>query len=671
MTEASHDPARQRKALRVLLVDDNPDDRALVVRVLRKMEIDLQVEHVTRATELAQALDRAAFDIVITDFQLRWSDGLAVLREVKRQHPTCPVVMFTGTGTEEVAVEAMREGLDDYIIKTPEHFARLPAAVDTALQRMAQREETRLAQERFQTAFDAAPSGIALLDAQGLLLQANDVWCEMFGHPRDDLVGMGFKHVVTREDREVLREFDAKFRSGEIDLARTEQQFLRKYGTTWWAQLAVSAVRREEGAISYFIAQAIDITQQREADAAQRKLDEHLRQLQKLESLGVMAGGIAHDFNNLLTSVIGNAELLRNELESGSRSHARAEQIDKAARRGASLTHQLLAYAGGGRFVVQRVQLSETIDGMKALLESAASGNISVRYDFAEGTPPIEADESQMRQLAINLVTNAAEALGESGGTITIRTGTIDVAATPPDGYVGEELAPGRHALLEVADTGSGIEPDIVARIFEPFFTTKFQGRGLGLSAALGIARSHQGGLIVSTEMGRGTTVCVVLPGALSMAQDQQPPSPDTSSGDQPTTVLVVDPDDVVRDVATAALEDAGFNVTSVANGQHALNIVRTRENRVGLVLLSQMMPGMSGTDVASKLHRSRPDLPIILTSGHAAVRAMEGLPPDAIEAFLQKPFEAAQLVRRFMGHEGGSSDVGSSDAPTVEVTRT
>jgi signal transduction histidine kinase/CheY-like chemotaxis protein len=452
-----------------------------------------------------------------------------------------------------------------------------------------------------------------------------------------------------------------------------EQRFFRKDDTEWWAHLSVSAVRCENGNLSYFIAQAIDITQQREADAAQRKLDEHLRQIQKLESLGVMAGGIAHDFNNLLTSVIGYAELLRNELEPGSRSHDRANQIDKAARRGAALTHQMLAYAGGGRYVVQPLQLSEVVGGMKALLESAASGHIAVRYDLVDGAPPVEADESQMRQLAINLVTNAAEALGEGGGTIEIRTGVVDQASTEPQGYVGDELHKGRHVYLEVRDTGSGIQAELVPRIFEPFFTTKFQGRGLGLSAALGIARGHQGGIAVSTEVGRGTTVRVLLPCASPMASDTTPASDAAALHDRPATVLIADDEDVVRDVATAALEQAGFNVTTAADGHQALDIVQARAYQISLVLLNQMMPELSGTEVARELRRHWPDLPIVLTSGHSAVRAMEGLPDGVVDAFLQKPFEANQLValvRRVVGDTVRHSPDTEPDTSRAEVTQ-
>ena len=387
-----------------------------------------------------------------------------------------------------------------------------------------------------------------------------------------------------------------------------------------------------------------------------------------------MAAGVAHDFNNLLSTVLGNAELLWKELAYGSRAHDRARQIDTAARHGAALTRQMLAYSGGGRFVVNPIRLSEVVDQITALLDIAASGALAVRHDLGDDAPCIEADESQIRQLAINLVTNAAEAFGEAGGRVDNRTGTIDLAATHRlDGDQGEALRPGRHAYVEVTDTGAGIQPDILSRIFEPFFTTKFQGRGLGLSAALGIARGHRGGIVVSTAVGQGTIVRVLLPCSSSLGTHETPECPGATAPDRATTILVVEDEEMVRNVVTAALERSGFTVVLAANGRKALELIDASTHHVSLVLLDQAMPMMSGTEVIRELRHHRPDLPIILTSGHLPVRAMKGLAAGAVDAFLQKPFNASQLValvRRIVGDKVRSPANTRAASSSVEHAR-
>lgn len=332
MTEFSPASTPYRRGLRVLLVDDNPDDRALVVRVLQKAFVDLQVEQVFSARDLDRALEVTPFDVVITDFQLCWTDGLAVLRAAKARDRHCPVVMFTGTGTEEVAVEAMQQGLDDYIVKSSEHFSRLPAAIMAAVRRTADRHALERANERFRVAFFDAPIGLAILDRRGTLVQVNSAWCDMFGYECAELQEMSLRALMHPDDLREPQQLGEQMPREGTDRVRIERRYVRKNGDVIWGDTLVSVVRDGDGDVEYHIAQVVDITERRTAADLQRKLDDRLRHTQKLESLGVMAGGIAHDFNNLLTSVLGNAECLRNELPEESRAQARAIAITQAAR---------------------------------------------------------------------------------------------------------------------------------------------------------------------------------------------------------------------------------------------------------------------------------------------------------------------------------------------------
>jgi signal transduction histidine kinase/CheY-like chemotaxis protein len=396
-----------------------------------------------------------------------------------------------------------------------------------------------------------------------------------------------------------------------------------------------------------------DVTDEVRADAERAQIAAQMQQAQKLESLGVLAGGIAHDFNNLLVGILGNASLALLDLPNESPVRDSVMEIEHAAQRAAELTRQLLAYAGKGRFVVEQVDCSQVVREMTALLRTAVSRNAQVSLQLEEALPAIEVDVTQLRQVVMNLITNASDALPEAGGLVVLRTGEQAVDAAYLEGCVpGTDAAPGRHVFIEVSDEGSGMDAGTRARMFDPFFTTKFTGRGLGLAATLGIVRGHRGAIRVHSEPGQGTSIRLHFPAR------QQPTvplasSPATRAWNGDGEVLVVDDEPSVRAVTRALLRRRGFTVTEAASGGEAVDIVRADPMRFRLVLLDLTMPGMSGEQTFRELRQLVPGLTVILMSGYNEQEVTRLFAGHDWAAFLQKPFRAEELdttVQRVLG---------------------
>ncbi len=373
-----------------------------------------------------------------------------------------------------------------------------------------------------------------------------------------------------------------------------------------------------------------------------------LQHAQKRESLGVLAGGIAHGFNNLLVGMLGNASMALQDTPKGHRARPALEQIELASRRAAELTRQMLAYSGKGRFVVEPLDLSEVVLEMKDLLEVSVSKRAALRTELADALPAVRADATQLRQVVMNLITNASDALDGEDGTVTLATGVIEAG---PD-YLeqmepGQELEPGRYVFVEVSDTGRGMDEEGRVRMFDPFFTTKMTGRGLGLAATQGIVRGHQGAIRVYSEEGRGSAIKVLLPVAEGeqavRSQRSRPPAPANLSG----TVLVVDDHEIVRNLAGAALRRSGLTVIEASDGREALELYAVHGSTIDVVLLDLTMPRLSGEETFAALRETNPAVRVLLMSGYNAQDTTGRFVGKGLAGFLQKPFTSVELVRR------------------------
>jgi CheY-like chemotaxis protein len=373
-----------------------------------------------------------------------------------------------------------------------------------------------------------------------------------------------------------------------------------------------------------------------------------MQQMQKLESLGVLAGGIAHDFNNLLVAILGNAGLALMELPPESPARQTVLAIETAAQRAAELTRQMLAYSGKGRFVIERLNLSRIVEEMAHLLEVSVSKRAVLKYRFAPDLPAIEGDATQLRQVIMNLITNASDAIGDRSGVISISTGLMHAdAAYLKTAYMDDALPEGDYVYLEVADTGLGMDEQTAERIFDPFFTTKFTGRGLGLAAVLGIVRSHRGAIKLYTEPGRGTTFKILFPTAGPAVPTPEEPVEAATTAPAVATILVVDDDETVRTVTRRMLEQSGYTVFQAADGAEALAIYRENQGAIDLVLLDMTMPHMDGEETFRELRRIDPRVRVLLTSGYNEQDATERFAGKGLGGFIQKPYRPQELLER------------------------
>jgi PAS domain S-box-containing protein len=400
----------------------------------------------------------------------------------------------------------------------------------------------------------------------------------------------------------------------------------------------------DEGRVTGVIGVAIDLTDRAHAEQARLALERRLLEAQKLESLGVMAGGIAHDFNNLLLTVLGNVAEAREDVAPGSALHDQLAGIETAARRGSDLTRQLLASTGKESVVLQPVDLNDLIRELEQLLRKSRPKSVLVRYALDPALPAIDADATQVRQVVMNLLINAAEAVGARGGSVDVRTGTavVDEASRARLQHAPDFTA-GPQVVIEVSDSGCGIDADTMKRMFDPFFSTKLAGRGLGLSTVLGVVRGHGGALDVTSEPGRGTTFRVFLPRRRVMrAEAEAAPAPAPVSDRR--TVLLVDDEDDVRTITAHMLERLGCSVLQATDGREGVDVYRTRVQTIDAVLLDLTLPRLNGEQAFREIRTIRPDARVILMSGYNDEPTTRRLTQLGLSAFLRKPFSVADL---------------------------
>jgi PAS domain S-box-containing protein len=506
--------------------------------------------------------------------------------------------------------------------------------------------ERKLAEERLREVLESARDVIYKLNiGEGAYEYVSPSVEAMFGFTPDEFIALGVEGERDRVHPEDIEELGTDF-DGLIPGVepagweeRIEYRWRHKNGQWRWVSNDRRVVRDEAGRPVAVVGTMRDITER-------KRLEEQMRRAQKLESLGVLAGGIAHDFNNLLTGVLGNAGLALMDLPEDSPARYSVRKIEEAAETAAELANQMLAYSGRGRLLVEPVDLSALVGQMRHLLEAAASKQVSLCFELGEGLPVIEADASQIKQVVMNLVSNASEAIGDGGGVVRITTSLV----SPSPEYFSETYVRGdsdaeSYLCLRVSDTGSGMDEETKGQIFDPFFTTKFTGRGLGLAAVLGIVRGHEGAVKVSSQPARGTTFEILFP----VAEDAGVATPDDSRPGHARaraagTVLVVDDERTVRTVAGRILEQAGFRTLSAASGTEAVRLLKAHAEEVAAILLDMTMPDGDGPTAFEQLRAVREDVPVILSSGYDRIEAEEEFGSEEPDAFLQKPYSPEKL---------------------------
>jgi signal transduction histidine kinase/ActR/RegA family two-component response regulator len=390
-----------------------------------------------------------------------------------------------------------------------------------------------------------------------------------------------------------------------------------------------------------------DVTEMKESEKERLQLESRFQQSQRLDSLGVLAGGVAHDFNNLLVAMLGHARLAEEDLPPDSPIQHNLKSVIKAARQAGNLCGQMLAYAGKVAIETQSIELEDVVKEIGDLLRASIPSSTSVRYSFDKEVPCLRADASQIRQVALNLITNASESIGETGGEIMLSVRTLECnTADLSKMAFSEDLEPGQYVVLTVSDTGSGMDEATKEKLFEPFYTTKFAGRGLGLAAVVGIVRGHGGAIDIESEVDRGTTISVFFPAGIRDAVTLPRPSRhDLADRKGQGKVLLVEDEDAARELARIVLERAGIEVIEARDGVEAVAIFQAQPDEFRWVLLDLTMPRMDGVETYSRLRKVRSDVQVILCSGYPERAAMARFADLGLAGFLKKPYEPEQLL--------------------------
>ena len=533
-------------------------------------------------------------------------------------------------------------------------YARLKSREETAqLEReMADRRRIEAAlresERKYKALVETTDTGFVILDYTGQVIDANAEYVRLTGRAaRSEVIGHTVMEWTAEQDRqqnaEAIRQCAERGTIRNLDL-----RYVSPSGQL--TPIEINATVVSSGDSPRILSLCRDISARKQAEELRIRMETQMLQVQKLESLGLLAGGIAHDFNNLLTGVLGNVDLALADSPSSTPIRANLESIDKAAQQAAELCRQMLDYSGKGHFVIQTIDLRELATEMIHMLEVSISKKTAIHCQFADPVPAIDADPSQIRQVIMNLIINASEAIGEQSGDITLAIGAmICDRAFMANAVADSDLPEGKYAYLEVTDTGCGLDAATQSRIFEPFFTTKFTGRGLGLAAVLGIVRGHKGAIKVTSEKGKGSTFRVLFPAVSRTAKRLAPPTARAAEWKGSGTVLLADDEPIVRDIGKRILERIGFRVILAADGNDAVNLFRAGEThpsgRIDCVVLDATMPHMDGAEAFREIRITRPDVPVILSSGYDQQDVSRRFAAQPFSGFVQKPYRATALA--------------------------
>ena len=513
-------------------------------------------------------------------------------------------------------------------------------------------EALRQSEDRFRKLFLEAPLGIALIDSlSGRICEVNPMFARIAGRTMEEMVRIDWLKITHPDDIQKDLDNMALMNSGETSGFQMEKRYLLPDGDPVWISMTIAPVDVKDKGEPRHLCMIEDITARKRAEKDKQLFDLQLLQTQKLESLGVLAGGIAHDFNNILMAIIGNADLALMKLPPESPVAENLHSIELASSRAADLAKQMLAYSGKGKFVVQAIDLNRLLEEMLHMLKVSISKKAVLCLNRSGSVPTVEADATQMRQVIMNLVINASEAIGDKSGVIAINTGSMECDREYLKNFwLDEGIPEGTYVYLEISDTGCGMTTGTMAKIFDPFFTTKFTGRGLGMAAVLGIMRGHKGAIRVYSEIGRGTTFKLLIPAGRKRAEEN---GPDATGDDWRGSgkVLLVDDEETIQATCGMMLRVLGFTPIIANDGREAVEIFR-KEPDIAFVILDLTMPHMDGEQCFRELRQLDPDAKVIMSSGYNEQEVTQRFLGKGLTSFIQKPYRLSQLTEVIKGIE-------------------
>ncbi len=628
--------------LRIVHLEDSDRDAEMVREALDLAEIRCEIRRVATRADFEAALAGNTVDLILSDYALPAFDGMTALGLARQRVPDVPFVFLSGTIGEERAVELLKNGAVDYVLK--DRLSRLGPAIlrarREAIERQHRRnveEELRQRNELFKQITDNVDDLIAVINSTGRMVFSSQSYCSLCGpleqSQRDDAFG-----PIHDDDRERVRatfnetlrtgasrRSEYRFQSGKRDLRRIDSHF--------------SAVRNATGLVTSLVAVSRDVTERERLAAEKKDLEDQILRTQRLDTIGSLAGGIAHDLNNMLVPILMATELLGAQLQD-EESRRILEIARASALRGSDLVKQILQFARGGKGEQQPLNLKALVDDIERLTIKTFSSDVRIETSVASNLPKLLGNPTQLHQLLLNLCVNARDAM-PNGGTIFIEAIQKNLMNRSFAGR--SQRVSGSFVELTVRDTGTGIPENQMGRIFEPFFTTKAAGKGtgLGLSTVATIVRNHEGCIEVSSVVGKGTDFRVYIPAI--PPEELAPAAPESKTrvgGGE--CILVVDDEQALLEMLKELLETHNYRVLTAQNGGEALLQFESNRSSIRAVITDLVMPGMTGQELVSQLHTLAPELTVICLS--ASADELGKLAQSGAYATLRKPCSPSDL---------------------------
>jgi two-component system cell cycle sensor histidine kinase/response regulator CckA len=626
-------------ALQILHLEDNSDDAVFLEVLLRKERLDCVITPAETQSEFHAALAKGPFDLIISDYSLPSFDGLSALQYAKKKYPDTPFIFVSGTIGEERAIESLKQGATDYVIK--DRLSRLVPAIKRAMVEAAASKRRKQAEEQIReqaALLDKAQDAICLNDMNHSILYWNKSAERLYGWTAKEALGQSANNLLFQEDAaNSFAALKSLIRKGEW---QGELHQVTKAGKKIIVESRWTLMRDEHDEPKSILIINTDITERKQVEA-------QLLRTQRMESIGALAGGIAHDLNNALAPVLMALQFVRNEPVS--------EEIRKmlgiaetSARRGVDMVRQILSFARGRESEHVPLQTRHLIHDMTKFAEDTFPKSIQIQSNVAPDLYTVMCNPTQLHQVLLNLCINARDAM-PNGGRLGIEAAnfTLDEAKTDAQGH-----PPGSYVLLTVSDTGCGMLPDTLGKIFDPFFTTKEVGKGtgLGLSTAMGIVKTHGGFMEVVSEVGKGSVFRIYLPasrGAEIPPGELKPTKLPLGHGE---TILLVDDEIAILEVTKLLLESFDYKVMTATDGAEAVSVYTQNRNEIKAVITDMMMPTMNGPETIRALRKIEPLIKIIGVSGLGSESALtkEGRPN--VQAFFKKPFATEDLLAALHG---------------------
>ncbi len=632
-----------RHKVNILLVEDEQAHAELVCRTFESRPGRFQLTVAGNLQEARDYLAESTPQLVIADLVLPDGKGIELL-PAEEEKPRFPVVVMTAHGDEQVAVEAMKAGALDYVVKSAETLTDVPRIAERTLREWSliteckQTEEAlRQSEERYRTVLEASPDPTVLYDIEGKVVYFNPAFTDVFGWTLERRVGKKMDLFVPPENWPETKMMIERVLNGE-SFAGIDTRRYTKDGKVIPVCVSGAICRDEKGSPVGSVINLRDISKQ-------KTLEAQLIQAQKMEAVGTLAGGIAHDFNNLLQAILGYTDLLILSKAPTNPDCSKLQKIMLAAQRGAELTQQLLTFSRKMESKKKPLDLNQAVGEVSKILERTIPKMIEVELHLAEDLSTVNADFGQIDQVIMNLALNATDAMPDGGKlTIAVENASLDeeFCRTHP------EARPGDYALLTISDTGHGMDKETQTHIFDPFYTTKEIGKGTGLGLAMvyGIVKNHEGYITCQSELGQGTSFKIYLPVIRQETDLVEPGEQEFPVEGGTETILLVDDEEFIRDLGIDFLSKAGYRVIAARDGERALAVYRQKREQIDLVILDLLMPGMGGKKCLEELLKINPKAKVIIASGYFDSEPMKEAIMAGAKGFIGKPHQMTEFLR-------------------------